>query len=341
MKFGQAMSHLRGRAARGAGRPVPRDADQAAGRGAADADLDRAPGPGRRARPALAPQVRAPSTTPPPPPRRSGRCTGPSGSDGRDVAVKVQYPGAGQALVATSTRCRGWPGSRPAGSPAWTSSRSWTSSSSRVAEELDYGLEAELTAAVRRGLRGRPRLRHPARWSHQSEQRHRQRVAGRRAAVRRSSPRGTPGGARRGRRALPGVPAGRSAASGLLHADPHPGNFRLLPDGRLGVLDFGAVNRLPDGLPRRWDGCSTLALKGDAEARGRRAARGGLRQAQHRRRRRGAAGLPRAVPRPAARRRPSRFTRAWLRGLFGHLNDPRRPQWHGRPEAQPAARRTC
>jgi HSP20 family molecular chaperone IbpA len=36
---------------------------------------------------------------------------------------------------------------------------------------------------------------------------------------------------------------------GLLHADPHPGNFRLLADGRLGVLDFGAVNRLPDGLP--------------------------------------------------------------------------------------------
>jgi len=36
---------------------------------------------------------------------------------------------------------------------------------------------------------------------------------------------------------------------GLLHADPHPGNFRLLGDGRLGVLDFGAVDRLPGGLP--------------------------------------------------------------------------------------------
>ena len=39
--------------------------------------------------------------------------------------------------------------------------------------------------------------------------------------------------------------------AGLLHADPHPGNFRLTADGRLGVLDFGAVNRLPDGLPAR------------------------------------------------------------------------------------------
>jgi predicted unusual protein kinase regulating ubiquinone biosynthesis (AarF/ABC1/UbiB family) len=37
--------------------------------------------------------------------------------------------------------------------------------------------------------------------------------------------------------------------AGLLHADPHPGNFMLLPDGRLGLLDFGAVKRLPGGIP--------------------------------------------------------------------------------------------
>src|SRR5438477_93977 len=40
------------------------------------------------------------------------------------------------------------------------------------------------------------------------------------------------------------------ARTGLLHADPHPGNFRLLVDEgpaegwRLGVLDFGTVDRL-------------------------------------------------------------------------------------------------
>lgn len=28
---------------------------------------------------------------------------------------------------------------------------------------------------------------------------------------------------------------------GLLHADPHPGNFRIMPDGRLGILDYGCV----------------------------------------------------------------------------------------------------
>ncbi|HET7531324.1 MAG TPA: AarF/UbiB family protein, partial [Mycobacteriales bacterium] len=56
------------------------------------------------------------------------------------------------------------------------------------------------------------------------------------------------------------------ARAGLLHADPHPGNYRLLPDGRLGVLDFGAVNRLPDGFPPAIGRLLTLALNGDREA---------------------------------------------------------------------------
>ncbi len=28
---------------------------------------------------------------------------------------------------------------------------------------------------------------------------------------------------------------------GVLHADPHPGNYRAMPDGRMGLLDFGCV----------------------------------------------------------------------------------------------------
>ena len=44
----------------------------------------------------------------------------------------------------------------------------------------------------------------------------------------------------------------------LLHADPHPGNFRLLAGGRLGVLDFGAVDRLPDGFPPIFGGVLRL-----------------------------------------------------------------------------------
>src|SRR5207248_4419978 len=32
----------------------------------------------------------------------------------------------------------------------------------------------------------------------------------------------------------------------LVHADPHPGNFLVMPDGRLGVLDFGATKLLSE-----------------------------------------------------------------------------------------------
>ena len=51
------------------------------------------------------------------------------------------------------------------------------------------------------------------------------------------------------------------ARAGLLHADPHPGNFRALPDGKLGVLDFGAAARIARRVTRR-DGSSAPARGG-------------------------------------------------------------------------------
>jgi predicted unusual protein kinase regulating ubiquinone biosynthesis (AarF/ABC1/UbiB family) len=53
--------------------------------------------------------------------------------------------------------------------------------------------------------------------------------------------------------------------AGLLHADPHPGNFRLLADGRLGVIDFGATARLPDGHPEPIGRLLRWALAGKAD----------------------------------------------------------------------------
>ena len=50
------------------------------------------------------------------------------------------------------------------------------------------------------------------------------------------------------------------ARSGMLHADPHPGNYRILPDGRLGVVDFGAVAHLPEGVPAELGHIMRLAV---------------------------------------------------------------------------------
>jgi ubiquinone biosynthesis protein len=43
---------------------------------------------------------------------------------------------------------------------------------------------------------------------------------------------------------------------GLFHSDPHPGNLLVLPDGRVGVMDFGQVGRLTTAMR------STLMLLG-------------------------------------------------------------------------------
>ena len=59
--------------------------------------------------------------------------------------------------------------------------------------------------------------------------------------------------------------------TGMLHADPHPGNYRILPHGdgtpgRLGVLDFGAVARLPGrNLPDAMGSLIRLAALDDKE----------------------------------------------------------------------------
>ena len=38
---------------------------------------------------------------------------------------------------------------------------------------------------------------------------------------------------------------------GFYHADPHPGNFLVLADGRIGLLDAGMVGRLDAACSRR------------------------------------------------------------------------------------------
>jgi predicted unusual protein kinase regulating ubiquinone biosynthesis (AarF/ABC1/UbiB family) len=118
--------------------------------------------------------------------------------------------------------------------------------------------------------------------------------------------------------------------TGMLHADPHPGNFRILPAedggmGRLGVLDFGAVARLPEGrMPESIGTLMRIALDDDyAEVVDRLRDEGFIK--------------PRITVDPdelreylspfvePAREPTFRFTRAWMREQFTRVNDPRSP----------------
>ncbi len=116
------------------------------------------------------------------------------------------------------------------------------------------------------------------------------------------------------------------ARARLLHADPHPGNYRVLPDGRLGVLDFGAVARLPDGLPPSIGRLLSVALAGDATT-----VEDGLRAEGFIKPRVSVDAeslLAYLAPfvEPASQT-TFRFDRPWMQEQFRRVNDPRAENW--------------
>jgi predicted unusual protein kinase regulating ubiquinone biosynthesis (AarF/ABC1/UbiB family) len=175
--------------------------------------------------------------------------------DGREVAVKMQYPGAGDALRSDLRQIGRV--ARALGSlvPGIDVRALAAELQDRVTEELDYELEAEAQQAFAAAFRGDEDIYVPevltatqtvlvSEWVDS------------RASLARLIAEGT-----REQRDHYGELYVRflfdgPARVGMLHADPHPGNFRVLPTedgelGGLGVVDFGAVARLPDhGLPR-------------------------------------------------------------------------------------------
>jgi ubiquinone biosynthesis protein len=53
---------------------------------------------------------------------------------------------------------------------------------------------------------------------------------------------------------------------GLFHADPHPGNVYVLPDGRLSLLDFGMTGELDEQMRDSLTRLLEAVVKGDARA---------------------------------------------------------------------------
>ncbi|MDO5627420.1 MAG: AarF/UbiB family protein [Mobilicoccus sp.] len=240
--------------------------------------------------------------------------------DGRAVAVKVQYPGAGPALVGDFKRLArvtrvsaGW-------IPGLDLQPLLAEFVARIEEELDYAQEAAHQQVFSRAFAGHPHIRVPAvvhhghtlivsEWLEGTPLSH---------IIREGSDDERD---HAGTRYLEFHLAGPQSAR-LLHADPHPGNFRMLPDGRLGVMDFGAVDRLPDGLPPIIGELLTAALDDDGPT-----VLEGLRRERF--------ILPQMEVDPDALldtidpfldplRSPTyRFTREWLRGHAERIRDPR------------------
>jgi len=170
--------------------------------------------------------------------------------DGREVAIKVQYPGAGEALMSDLRQVGRLARTFGGLFPGVDMKALVEEMQERVAEELDYTLEADAQRKYAVAYDGDPSYKVPhvvdntdkllvTEWMDsngslaylisdgtQAERNHYGELYARWIF-------------------------GSPARTGMLHADPHPGNFRILPTvedlGGLGVLDFGAVARLPQG----------------------------------------------------------------------------------------------
>jgi predicted unusual protein kinase regulating ubiquinone biosynthesis (AarF/ABC1/UbiB family) len=53
---------------------------------------------------------------------------------------------------------------------------------------------------------------------------------------------------------------------GVLHTDPHPGNYLVTYHPKLGILDFGSIRVFPDEIRRAYHGLASAILNRDAEA---------------------------------------------------------------------------
>ncbi len=182
----------------------------------------------------------------------------------RPVAVKIQYPGAGEALVADLTQLSRVAGLFRALQPGLDVKALLAELRARVTEELDYQLEASAQQAFAEAYADDPGIKVPRVVAAAEKVLVTDWLDGTGLATVIAS--GSQEERNRAGYLLATLHFSAPARAGLLHADPHPGNFRMLPDGRLGVVDFGAVARLPDGHPEPIGRLARLALAGDAEA---------------------------------------------------------------------------
>jgi len=169
-------------------------------------------------------------------------------SDGRDVAVKIQYPGADEALRAdlrTLSRLSSLIGRLVPGADVKSIITELTD---RAEEELDYRIEAANQRVFAKAFDVHPYFVIPKVVASAPKVVVTEWVT----AVRLSTiiAEGTTEQRNLAAARMAEFHVSAPALAGMLHGDPHPGNFMLLPDDRFCVIDYGACSSLPDGFPK-------------------------------------------------------------------------------------------
>lgn len=184
--------------------------------------------------------------------------------DGREVAVKVQYPGVAEAVETDLRNAAVLLPLVKRLAPGLDAKAILGELRDRIGEELDYELEAQHHRRVARAFRDHPYILVPAVVTSMSTRRVliTEYVAGRGfEAVKR----------------LPEPERDRFAETcfrffyGLLRreriaaGDPHPGNYLLADDGRVCFLDFGLVRRMDADYLEQERELARAVIAGDAD----------------------------------------------------------------------------
>lgn len=166
-------------------------------------------------------------------------------ADGREVAVKVQYPGISAALTSdldtlgTVVKAVAKTGKGLDGTAYYQELRH------ELLLETDYAREAKLARGFAEAVRKLPDLVVPDVIDERSTNRVLT-LSYLRGPTLKEVMASDAGPEERARvsRLLIRALYGTFFLTGQVHADPHPGNFIVLPDGRLGLLDFGSVKQM-------------------------------------------------------------------------------------------------
>jgi len=241
--------------------------------------------------------------------------------DGREVAVKLQYPGAGKALMSDLNQAARMGRVFAAIVPGMDIKPLLKEMKERVAEELDYLRESEAQRSFAVAYEGDPDYVVPHVLAASPKVIISEWVEG--ESLSKVIANGTPEERdRAGSLYITFLLSGPERA-GMLHADPHPGNFRMTPDGRLAVLDYGAAARLPDGFPPAVGRILRIALdegNGPAMVDGMREEGFIKPNVEIEPQRLLSYLLPFVEP---LHHRTFHYSRSWLRGQFTRINDPR------------------
>ncbi len=185
--------------------------------------------------------------------------------DGRSVVVKIQYPGVAEAirddlsnveLVASFLRFLTAAGGMKANVGALA-----RETTARVTEELDYRHEAAMITRFSDLYQDHPFIHIPDLVPELSADRvlTMTYIDGVDFAAARQADQDLRNS---WAEAIARFGYGNYRHSNLMHADPHPGNYRFRSDGTVGFLDFGCVRVLPELQRRRFIAMGRAAIEG-------------------------------------------------------------------------------